>query len=436
MRGPKWAMAGSMLITMYYVAILGWALGMLFGTVGSLFEPGVSAPFTPFAEPTREPSAIVYFFSMIASWKSVLYVAIIWAATAWILRHGAESIERSVRWCVPLMWLFMLVLAGRGLLLDGGVDGVMYLFTPSPAGIAQASVWKGAFSQMFFSLSLGMGIMTAYASYLPRNADQVNNAMLVSFLNCGFEFVAGVAIFALLFVYALNPAGSTLSLSFFVIPQGIGQLSTLPWMVRLFGAIFFALMVMAGLTSAVSLAEAFVSALIDKLGITRLRALAIVSISGALGSLCFSLPMIIDPELGGDGTLGLTLLDVMDHWVFNYSLLLVGLAESILIGWVLGASRLRQAINEHSHIKLGAWFDYAVRYVIPLLLLSVITLNLIQEVQLDDSQGGVPYGSAHDVPGFGWIPWVLPIFWLVGSVAFAWYLSRLETTEKASHATS
>ncbi len=421
-----WALAGSMLITMYYVAILGWALGMLLGSFGSLFESGVSAPFTPFETPSQGPSAIVYFFDMISSWNPVVYIVIIWAATGWILRHGAASIERAVRWFVPLMWLFMIGLAINGLTLDGGVDGIMYLFTPDLDGIADPKVWKIAFSQMFFSLSLGMGIMTAYASYLPKNADQVNNSMLVSFLNCGFEFIAGTAIFALLFVFALNPAGTTLSLSFFVIPQGINGLSALPIAVKLTGAFFFLLMVMAGLTSAVSLAEAFVSALIDKLGITRQRAVILVVAMGAIGSFCFSLPTIIDKGLSGDGTLGLTLLDVVDHWVFNYSLLVVGLTEVILMGWVLGAGRLRQAINEHAHLKLGSWFDVLIRYVIPILLLTVIVFSLIAEVSPEPPQG-VPYGAAYDMPGYGWIPWVAPAVWLIGSIGFAWYLSGAKT---------
>lgn len=436
-----WGMAGSMLITMYYVAILGWAFGMLIGTFGSLFEGGVSAPFTPFETPTPDdqPNATIYFFDLLATWKPVLYIAVIWGATAYILRHGAQSIERAVRWFVPLMWIFMIGLAIRGVTLDGGFDGVMYLFTPDFAGISDPIVWKGAFSQMFFSLSLGMGIMTAYASYLPKNADQVNNSMLVSFLNCGFEFIAGVAIFSLLFVFALNPAGTTLSLSFFVIPQGINELSSLPWVVRAFGCAFFLLLVMAGLTSAVSLAEAFVSALIDKLGITRVRAVAIVSLAGIAGSFCFSLPQIIDKGLSGDGTLGLTLLDVTDNWVFNYSLLIVGLSEVVLIGWVLGADKLRHAINEHARIKLGAWFDFAIKYFIPVILSAVILLSLIAEFSSSSQKGsqkGVPYGSAYDMPGFEWIPWVVPIVWLGGSIAFAWYLSGLKTGEAPPHPSS
>lgn len=410
-----WSLASALFITMYYVAILGWALGMMFGAFGSLFEPGATAPFAPFSEPTAEPSALVFFFDLITTWWPLLCVLAIWAANLIILSRGTSTIEKAVRIFVPLMWLFMIGLIVRGLTLEGGIDGVLYLFTPDFAGIAEPTVWKGAFSQMFFSLSLGLGTMTAYASYLPRNADQVNNAFVVSFLNSGFEYIAGVAIFSLLFVFSLNPAGSTLSLAFFAIPQGI---ASFPWGVRLFGALFFFLLVIAGLTSSISLIEGPASALIDKLGISRRKALAIIAVPGVIGSLFFTLPHIVDPQLSGNGTLGLTLLDVMDHWAFNYSLLTVGFLECILVGWVLGAHKLRAAVNEHSRFRLGSWFDVLIRYVVPLVLGTVIVWNLV-----DEFSGDVLYGAGVDLGGFNWIPVVIPFIWFVGSIAFALYLT-------------
>jgi NSS family neurotransmitter:Na+ symporter len=268
-----------------------------------------------------------------------------------------------------------------------------------------------------------MGIMTAYASYLPKDADQVNNSMLVSFLNCSFEFIAGVAIFSLLFVFALNPAGTTLSISFFVIPQGINELSVLPWVVRFFGFLFFLLLVLAGLTSSVSLVEAFASSLIDKLKIARQKVLWIIAIPGLIGSVLFSLPQIIDPGLSGNGTLGLTLVDLMDHWVFSYSLLTVGLAEVLLVGWVLGADQLRQALNEHSRWKLGKWINVALKFVIPVILLVVIISSLLNE----GIGSGELYGSTYEMPGYEWLVVFIPIFWLVVATGVALWLTRKPT---------
>src|SRR5690606_37897258 len=150
---------------------------------------------------------------------------------------------------------------------------------------------------------------------------------------------------------------------------------------------FFFLVVIAGITSSISLVEGPASALIDKLGISRAQALAIIAVPGIAGSICFTLPHVIDPNLAGNGTLGLTLLDVVDHWAFNYSLLTVGLLECIMVGWVLGADKLRAAINRHSKLQLGPWFDVLIKYVSPGLLGVVLVWSLIEEFSRDRIYG-------------------------------------------------
>lgn len=410
-----WSLGSALFITMYYITILGWAAGMLFGSFGSLFEPGATAPFAPMQEPTTGVSATVFFFDLIATWWPLLGVLALWGTNLLILWRGTETIEWAVRICLPLMWLFMIILIIRGLTLEGGFSGMMYLFTPDFEGVMQPEVWKGAFSQIFFTLSLGLGTMTAYASYLPKDSDTTNNSLMVSFLNCGFEFLAGIAIFSLLFAFAINPSGgTTLSLSFFAIPQGI---SGFPTGVKIFGGLFFLLFLMAGVTSSISLIEGPVSALRDKLGVSRAKALTMVAVPGVIGSACFALPMIIDPNLSGNGTLGLTLLDVLDHWAFSYSLLSVSFLECIMLGWVLGADKLRQAVNVNSSFTLGRWFNVLIKYVIPLILGTVIIWNLYNEFN------GDLYGSTYALGGLDWIPYLIPVVWLIGTLAIAYFLT-------------
>lgn len=421
--------ASALFITMYYVTILAWALSMLVAAFGGLLTDPAVAPFTGMTDPTAGPNATVYFFGLISTYWPLLSVLVIWALTVIILWRGTSTIEAAVRVFVPLMWVFMIVLIVRGVTLPGGTDGVLYLFTPNLDGISDINVWQGAFAQMFFSLSLGLGTMTAYASYLPKDADQINNSMLVSFLNCGFEYIAGIAIFSMLFAFSLNPAGSTLSLSFFVIPQGI---AAFPFAVKLFGALFFFLLVIAGLTSAVSLAEAFASPLIDKLHISRAKALGIVLVPGILGSMAFALPNIVDPELTGNGTLGLTLLDILDHWAFRYALIFSGLMQCILIGWVLGAEKLRAAANEHSKFTLGPWFDWMIKLIIP----AILGFVLIGTLWEDLTQEGGLYGSLYTINGFEWLPVAVPVFWFLASIAFGLYFTfgRKHAAEQTSAA--
>ena len=140
-----------------------------------------------------------------------------------------------------------------------------------------------------------------------------------------------------------------------------------------------------------------------------------------IGSLLFALPMVIDKGLTGDGTLGLKLLDITDHWVFNYSLLIVGFFEVLMIGWLFGAENLRTAINQYAKVKLGKWFVFLIKYVIPLLLLIVISSSLA-------SENGW-YGDTYDMPGFSWLPIFIPIFWLVSTLIFAYVLTNMKSKE-------
>lgn len=409
-----WAMAGTLFILMYYITILAWALGMLLGSFGSLFDTPTYSVFDNLALTANNKSRI-FFFNQLTTWKPAVFVLVIWLLNWMMLKKGTASIEKAVQLLVPIIWIFMLLLVIRGVSLDGGIDGVMYLFTPNWQEIFNPSVWSAAFSQMFFSLSLGFGILTSYASYLPKNANHVNNAFLISFLNCSFEFIAGIAIFSLLFVFAIHPIGATISLSFFVVPQGIDNISDIGWLVQVGGVFFFLLLVIAGLSSSISMIEAIVSALRDKLQIQRKKALLMVTIPGIFGSLLFTLPYIIDPEITGNGTLGLTMLDLLDHWVFKYGLLLIGLSEVVLLGWVLGADMVRKFLNKHSKINLGHWFNYLLKYVIPILLVVVLVFSFLQDFPL--------YGSRYDMPSFDWLPLFIPFFWLLSSYLFAYLLT-------------
>ncbi len=408
-----WAIFNASFISMYYITILAWVVGMFFGAFGSLWKSAVSVPC--FEVDLQNPYA--FFFALISSWKTIACVLFVWMLNAFIVRRGAGTIEPAVKVFVPLMWIFMIVLLVRGVTLDNGGQGVQLLFTPNLEVMKHPDVWQGAFSQIFFSLSLGFGILTAYASYLPRKSDQVSNAVLTSTLNCGFEYIAGVTIFAILFAFAMVPRASTLSMMFFIVPQGISQLPGGSPSVIGFGLMFFLLLFLAGLSSSVSLVEALVSAVVDKFKGGRGKAILIFSIIGTLGSLCFALPMVIDPAMRGNGTLGLTLLDLVNHWAFDNGLLVVGLLECILIGWIFGISRLKDHVNASSRFRLGFVFSWLIKLVIPALIVVLLTFSIRKEFA--DGLFG-----RHLIPdaGPGWLgalPLVAFLFWLIGSVGAA-----------------
>jgi len=418
--GKTWAALGWMgivnafIICAYYITILGWVVGMWIGCFSSIWKSSAVAAFG--IPDSAVSNSMSYFFNMITNWNTVAYVLLVWALNILMIMWGTKSIEKSVSFCVPLMWIFMIVLIIRGVTLPHGGQGVMLLFTPDFSIMKSPAVWKGAFGQIFFTLSLGLGIMVAYGSYLPRKSDDTNNAMLVSFMNCGFEYIAGLAIFSLLFAFAIVPKASTLSMMFFIVPEGIAKF---PFAVKFFGLLFFTLLFLAGITSSVSLVESFVSSIIDHFNWSRRRAILVGATFGVIGSIIFALPHVIDPKLDSDGSLGLTLLDLFDHWSFGYGLLFVGLTEIILLGWVANIDEIRNFINAHSRHKLGSWFNYLVKFVLPWILLAILVLSI-----MEDFKSGRIYG-ANMVTGKYPLGIIVLAIWLAFVFIGGYLISRL-----------
>ena len=413
-----WGILNATVIATYYIAILGWVVGMLVGAFGPLWKSSQSLPAFGMPEGVL-PNPFAYFFDMLSRPYAMIFVALMWLINIMVVWRGTKTIEKAVKVCVPLMWVFMIILIIRGLTLPSGPQGLRLLFTPNWDIMNNPDVWKGAFAQIFFSLSLGFGIMTAYASYLPKNSDCSANAMMVSFMNCSFEFLAGVAIFTILFSLSIVPKASTLAMTFFVLPSGIARF---PVGVTTFGVMFFVLLLLAGISSSVSLVEALATAIIDKYRISRARTLLYIGGIGTLISLLFALPFVVDSGLDDNGTLGLTLLDLSDHWAFGYGLLFMGFFESIFIGWILGSGKLRESINANTKIKLGPWFDFIIRFFGPLAVLSVIIASIVGECK-----DGL-YGTSMAT---GWAPLAIVVFttWLVFTTGGAFVLSR-ERKEK------
>ena len=413
------ALLNAGIISMYYVTLLAWVLGMLVGAFGPLWETSVP---TPNFAPDSLDNPVGYFFNTLASPMAIVFVAIVWLLNVLIVSNGTRTIERTVKFFVPAMWVMMIVLIIRGVTLPHGWDGVMYLFNPDFGAMGEPEVWRGAFGQIFFSLSLGFGLLTAYASYLPKDSNTNNFAAQTALLNCSFEYVAGFAIFSMLFAFSIVPKASTLAMSFFVLPAGIANL---PTGVTVFGVLFFLLLLMAGLSSSISLVEGVCSAVIDKWQVRRRVVLVWAFGIGFTGSILFALPKVIDPGLSGDGTLGLTLLDLVDNKAFGYGLLMVGLAECVLIGWVYGARRLARERRGGDLAPQDWIFVILISVIIP------ITLTYLLGSAIYDELSDGLYGFALVDPDkignndWAWLVTAVPMIWIAGTLGGAFALTAI-----------
>ncbi len=361
-------------INLFYTVVIGWCMNYFIFSFNLSWGADTSAFF--FQDFLRTSSGPLTPGAI--RWPILAGTALTWLIS-WIIcyRKISHGIEKASMIFIPLLFVLTLILVGWSLQLEGALDAIKthYLSCDfSKIDIRTAagrSVWVAAFGQIFFSLGLGFGIMVTYASYLPRKTGIVGNALATCITNCLYSFIAGFAVFGTIGYMAQANGlefGEAIKagpgLAFVVYPEAINQL---PMGNRLFGVLFFLVLIVAGLSSAISLTEAFTCSLCDKFKLDRRRATGLICTIGLLGSLVFTTQG------------GFFVLDIVDHFVNNYALVIGGIMECVLVGWVLGSVRMRKHVNATSTVKLWPVWDIAVRIVTPLALAVIVGAALLNE---------------------------------------------------------
>ncbi len=369
-------------IVLYYMVVISWCLNffVLSFNLGWGSDPN-SFFFKDFLSVSDSPAAIGQI-------RTPIFFALlfIWFVNWFIVYRGVQrGIELANKIFMPLLFVLTAVLVFWSLTLDGAMAGLRAYLTPDFSRLSEPKVWIDAYSQIFFTLSLGFGIMIAYASYLPEKSNITRNALIIAFMNSGYSLFAGIAVFSVLGFMATSQGqplsevvSQSIGLAFVAYPKAV---SLMPGG-NFFGAIFFLSLVVAGLSSSVSILEAFVSAMVDKFGTSRKRLVTSVSILGFFGSVIFTTQA------------GLLWLDIVDHFLTHYGLIVVGIFECILVGWFFRIKVLRQHLNRISSISLGTWWDLLIKYFVPLVLGIILAGDLYNELR-------EPYG------GYSWASLVL-----------------------------
>ena len=380
-------------IVLYYSVIISWCLNYLFYSLNLKWgaDPNTFF-FKKFLALTSGPFEI-------GSMRSNILAALVlvWGVNWLIVFLGIEKgIERANKIFMPLLFILTAILVFWSLKLPGAMEGIKVYLKPDFAVLSKPGVWIDAFSQIFFTLSLGFGIMITYASYLPRKSDIVLNSYFISVLNCLFSFFAGFAVFSTIgyMAYQTNTnfkdvIQESIGLAFIAYPKAI---SLLPFLPQVFGFLFFTALFIAGISSSISIIEAFNSAIVDKFHFDRKTVTSIICILGFLGSTIFA--------AGG----GLFWIDIVDHYLSHYGLIIAGILECILIAWVYKADKLRQHIDRVSDLRIGAWWNWSVKYLAPGILLIILMNDVVYEIFN-------PYGNyppaAVILIGRGWLMYTL-----------------------------
>ena len=363
--GRAWWLAGALGvfagagILSFYSVIAGWAVAyMWFAATGALPASGedVGAFFSEFTA---------------NGFVAITLAVVVIAITAGVLLGGVRSgIERVAKTLMPALVVLLVLLALHAMTLPGAAEGIAYYLQPDFSEVPNFGVVNAALGQAFFSLSLGMGCMITYGSYVRKQDGIAASAMWIALLDTGIALLAGFIIFPTGFsLPGFDPAASGPGLIFAVLP---GLFATLPGG-QLFGTAFFLLLSVAALTSTISLLEVPVSHCVDAWGWTRRRAVGAVSLVVSVLAIPCALSAGAVPVLTNLPGLGMDFLTLMVTIWNEFALPIGGLLTAIFAGWVWGTDSALEELRSH-----GAWFPvprvWAVllRWVCPAAIASII----------------------------------------------------------------
>ncbi|HDS30874.1 MAG TPA: sodium-dependent transporter [Firmicutes bacterium] len=386
-----WAIMIATVITFYYCAIMAWSFNYLFYSFSLQWEHWQPVGAVLQAVDAGEKSLQEAFFmnhvldisggpDQIGHLSMGLLIGLIltWVWIYIAIRKGVRSVGKMVLVTVPLPFLLLIIIFFKAISLPGSIDGILAYLRPDFSALARAKVWAEAYGQIFFSLSVGFGVMCAYASFRPRKGDIVNSAMITGLSNSGTEFFAGFAVFGVLGFMAhelsvqsgtvVTPdsvVSSGIILAFVTFPKAIAMMG--PW-ATIMGIMFFLMLLTLGVDSAFSLVEAASTAISDELQLNQHKVSIGLCVVGFLAGLLFITQG------------GLFWLDIVDNWMSLFGLIVIAFLEALFFGWFFDLKILTNHFDKYSELKAGKLWIAMVKYVAPLVLIIIISWNFLNEV--------------------------------------------------------
>lgn len=359
-------------IYMWYVLIEAWCLGYAINYLNGDLMKGAGSEtynefFAQFVGAKEDgallaPDARIWLLVLVGTFVANFYL---------IYRGVSKGIEALCKIAMPLMIVLAVTVLVRVLTLgtpnadfpDRNVSsGLGYMWNPNFAMLKDPQTWLAASGQIFFSLSVGFGIIINYASYLKRNDDVVLSGLTSSSMNEFFEVCLGGLITipaAFIFLGALDPGtlDSAFALGFKALPNVFASM----WGGRVFGFLWFFMLFVAALTSSVSMLQPVIAFFEEGLGLKRHASASILGLISAMGTgfiVYFSKDLMA--------------LDTFDFWVGSVMIPILALLQALLYGWVLGIDRGQEEAHQGAHIRIPWFVQLMLKYVVPVYLLVIL----------------------------------------------------------------
>ena len=369
--GKKWYLIGllgvvsAFIILAFYTVVAGWTLEYLVQSVRWMIFSGRFG----FSEMDNE--AVRTFFSnhyqhfVEGKWRPVIWFAVMMFFTGYIVISGVKNgIEKYAKILMPVLLLLLVVLVIRSVTLEGSREGLVFLLKPDFSTIREAplEIIIEALGQAFFSLSIGMGTLITYGSYIQKHENLASTAVSVAFADTFIAVIAGLAIFPAVFAFGISPDEGP-ELVYITLPVIFQNMSG----GMIWAFMFFLLLCFAAITSTISVLEVIVAYFSEQLHMTRKRAAILAMISvGFLGVLC-----TLSPDLFG---------------LFNASpdlmLPLGGFFIVVFVGWFLSKGSARKELSSQGRFRVGYYplFMFLVKFVAPLAIAALFALGVYSKM--------------------------------------------------------
>ncbi|HYQ58376.1 MAG TPA: sodium-dependent transporter [Draconibacterium sp.] len=351
--------AAAFLILSFYGVVAGWSLQYVFLSI----ENGFSS---------KSPDEITNMFSTLISSpvKPVLLQLFFMLLTAAIVIVGVQKgIEKYTKILMPLLVLILIFLCVKSVSLEGAKAGLVFLFKPDFSKLSADGILS-ALGHAFFTLSLGMGTLITYGSYIKNDNNLINTVIDVTVADTVIAILAGVAIFPAVFAFGIAPSEGP-GLIFITLPNVFHQMPG----GYIFSILFFVLLSVAALTSSISILEVVVAYFKEEFNMGRkastILATFLISILGVLCSLSMG---VLSPYT----FLGLNIFDLMDWISANLLLPIGGMFIALFIGWYFGRKKVKQEIAQGGSLSgiFLATFMFLVKFIAPIAI-AIVMLNKV-----------------------------------------------------------
>lgn len=349
-----WGVAAAFIILAYYGVVAGWTLEYIFSAVTNAFAGKTSVALE------------ADFLSFISQpFRPLLWQVVFMLLTGFIVLAGVKSgIERASKILMPLLVVLILVLDVRALTLPGAMEGLSFLFKPDFSKLTAVGVLE-ALGHAFFTLSLGMGILITYGSYINKNENLAFTAFQVTAADTIIALMAGVAIFPAVFAFNIEPSSGA-GLAFITLPNVFLQMPG----GYVFSILFFTLLAIAALTSTISLLEVVVACFSEELKISRTRA----TIVGTVSIILLGIPCSLSQGVMADFKIfGKNVFDLLEFASSNIMLPSGGLIIALFAGWYLGRNKIEKELSNDGSLSAGYMptFMLLVKFIAPIAIAVV-----------------------------------------------------------------